>query len=597
MNPQIIQNFNLYSNKWMNFLVDANLENRVEAHTDTLNCDFNMDRTGEPILGPGPSWSIAGSGDYVPRHFKCFGLTLANPVNAAVDAATPTSIILNDGFVPPPGLAIEPISRGAIAARRSDDDMFIIQRAKNAVRTGLGNITVECSQATLPTIPLLGLRLVNLSRDEAMDWLCERIAMAQPTRIAFLNAHYANVAAADPQYRAALASSDALLPDGSGVALAARMHGTPLAANLNGTDLVPALCGRLAAMGRSVFLLGGQPGVAEAAAAKLMALYPGMRIAGTRHGYFTTGEEAELVADVNASGADVLIAALGAPKQDVFLARHAESLDASLTIGVGALFDFLAGRVSRAPEMLRRAGLEWTWRLAQEPGRLARRYIMGNPAFLARAAIAATAPARERLDLAAKRAIDVAGAAAGLIALSPVLLAAMAAIRLTTEGPALLRQTRVGQDGREFGVWKLRSMYTDADARRAALLRDNQHGAEGVTFKMRNDPRVTPVGKWLRRSSVDELPQLWNVLVGDMSLVGPRPPLPQEVARYTPGQRMRLAAKPGLTCLWQISGRSNLAFDRQVELDIQYITTRTVMTDISILLRTIPAVLTARGAY
>jgi lipopolysaccharide/colanic/teichoic acid biosynthesis glycosyltransferase len=220
-----------------------------------------------------------------------------------------------------------------------------------------------------------------------------------------------------------------------------------------------------------------------------------------------------------------------------------------------------------------------------------------NPAFLARAAVAATAPARAALDLAAKRAIDVAAAAAGLIALWPVLLVAMAAIRLTTKGPALLRQIRVGQDGREFGVWKLRSMYIDADAHRAALLRDNQHGTGGVTFKMRNDPRVTPLGNWLRRSSVDELPQLWNVLVGDMSLVGPRPPLPQEVARYTPAQLRRLAAKPGLTCLWQISGRSNLAFDRQVELDILYIATRSVVMDIAILLRTIPAVLTARGAY
>ena len=457
--------------------------------------------------------------------------------------------------------------------------------------------TTQLSVSRLPGIGMFGLRVANTSKGDALDWLCGRLEAGQPSRVAFLNAHCTNVAARDPQYRAALAGTDALLPDGAGVALAARMHGERLAANLNGTDLVPALCGRLAAMGCSVYLLGGQPGVAEAAAKALIQRHPGLRIAGIRHGFFTDAEETEVVATVNRSGADVLIAALGVPKQDVFLARQAERLDASLTIGVGALFDFLAGRVSRAPEALRRAGLEWTWRLAQEPGRLARRYIMGNPAFLARAAVAATAPARAALDLAAKRAIDVAAAAAGLIALWPVLLVAMAAIRLTTKGPALLRQIRVGQDGREFGVWKLRSMYIDADARRAALLRDNQHGTGGVTFKMRNDPRVTPLGNWLRRSSVDELPQLWNVLVGDMSLVGPRPPLPQEVARYTPAQLRRLAAKPGLTCLWQISGRSNLAFDRQVELDILYIATRSVMMDIAILLRTIPAVLTARGAY
>jgi N-acetylglucosaminyldiphosphoundecaprenol N-acetyl-beta-D-mannosaminyltransferase len=137
------------------------------------------------------------------------------------------------------------------------------------------------------------------------------------------------------------------------------MHGERLAANLNGTDLVPELCGRLAAMGCSVYLLGGQPGVAEAAAKALIERHPGLRIAGIRHGLFTDAEETEVVATVNRSGADVLIAGLGVPKQDVFLARQAERLDASLTIGVGALFDFLAGRVSRAPEALRRAGPGW----------------------------------------------------------------------------------------------------------------------------------------------------------------------------------------------------------------------------------------------
>ncbi len=471
--------------------------------------------------------------------------------------------------------------------------MTVLSSLRSLRLTTEGNST----PAILPTISLLGLRLTNLSRDEALDWLCDRLDAGAGTRIAFLNAHCANVAAADPAYRAALASADALLADGSGVAIAARMHGHGLAANLNGTDLVPALCGRLALMGRSVFLLGGRPGVAEAAAAKLMALHPGLRIAGTAHGFFAASEEAEVIDMVNASGADVLLTAMGVPLQDVFLARTAASLRPRLTLGVGALFDFLAGEVSRAPVWLRRAGMEWTWRLAQEPVRLARRYILGNPAFLARAAISATAPARARLDESAKRAMDFTAGALGLVAASPILLTAMLAIRATSPGPALLRQTRIGQDGKPFTVWKLRSMYIDADQRRAALLAANCHGADGVTFKMANDPRVTRVGKFLRKSSIDELPQLWNVLVGDMSLVGPRPPLPQEVARYTPRQHQRLYAKPGLTCLWQISGRSNLNFERQVELDMQYIATRSLLTDVVILLRTIPAVLTARGAY
>jgi lipopolysaccharide/colanic/teichoic acid biosynthesis glycosyltransferase len=177
------------------------------------------------------------------------------------------------------------------------------------------------------------------------------------------------------------------------------------------------------------------------------------------------------------------------------------------------------------------------------------------------------------------------------------MLAVAAAVRLTSKGPAFLRQTRVGQDGAPFTIYKFRSMYHDAEARRAALVADNIHGAEGVTFKLKRDPRITGIGRFIRRMSIDELPQLVNVLNGTMSLVGPRPPLPAEVVRYTAEQRRRLAGKPGLTCLWQVSGRSNLPFPKQVELDVEYLAKRGIATDLSILLRTVPAVLLARGAY
>jgi lipopolysaccharide/colanic/teichoic acid biosynthesis glycosyltransferase len=203
----------------------------------------------------------------------------------------------------------------------------------------------------------------------------------------------------------------------------------------------------------------------------------------------------------------------------------------------------------------------------------------------------------KQADLAAKRVIDVMAAAAGIAVLSPLLVTVAAAIRLTSEGPALLRQTRVGKDGAHFTIYKFRSMYKDADARRAALVAQNVHGSEGVTFKMRRDPRITSIGRLIRRSSIDELPQLLNVLNGTMSLVGPRPPLPAEVARYTVAQRRRLAGKPGITCLWQVSGRSDIPFPRQVELDVEYLASRSVFTDIAILFRTVPAVLLARGAY
>jgi lipopolysaccharide/colanic/teichoic acid biosynthesis glycosyltransferase len=162
-------------------------------------------------------------------------------------------------------------------------------------------------------------------------------------------------------------------------------------------------------------------------------------------------------------------------------------------------------------------------------------------------------------------------------------------------GPALFKQIRVGQFGREFYMYKFRSMSRDAEARLQDLLNRNHH-REGVTFKIKNDPRLTRTGKWLRKFSLDELPQFFNVLKGDMSLVGPRPPVPREVALYSLADRRRLAARPGLTCLWQISGRSEIDFSGQVKLDVQYIETQSFTTDITILARTVPAVLGGKGA-
>ena len=455
-------------------------------------------------------------------------------------------------------------------------------------------------ETSLSRIGLFGLGVANASLDDTVAWLCGRLDQRRPTRVAFLNAHCVNQAAVNQEYRTSLEEADAILPDGSGIAMAARLRGTPLLANLNGTDLIPALCKQLAATGGSVFLLGGRPGVAERAAATLATNNPGLVIAGTRHGYFTRAEEDGVIDLIAASKADVVLVAMGVPAQDIWLQRVAHRLNVPLSFGVGGLFDFLSGRIPRAPAPVRKLGLEWTYRLYQEPRRMWRRYILGNPAFMIRAVKDSLPGGQETLraaDLMLKRAIDIAGAAVGLIALSPLFLATACAIRATSPGPALLRQTRVGKDGKTFGLFKFRSMYVDADARRAELEQQNQHGANGVTFKLRRDPRVTAVGRVLRRSSIDELPQLWNILTGDMSLVGPRPPLPSEVARYRVRDCQRLEAKPGLTCLWQVSGRADLPFDTQLTLDIEYLRKRNVFLDLLILLRTVPAVLTARGAY
>jgi len=195
-----------------------------------------------------------------------------------------------------------------------------------------------------------------------------------------------------------------------------------------------------------------------------------------------------------------------------------------------------------------------------------------------------------------KRLMDIVVALIVLVALSPVFLLVALAVWLEDGGSPLFWQTRIGQWGQPFPFPKFRSMVKDAEERKKQLLAVNQHG-EGVTFKLKRDPRITRTGAFIRKLSIDELPQLWCVLRGDMSLVGPRPPVPQEVARYTLTDRRRLDVKPGLTCIWQVSGRSELAFDKQVTLDVQYIDSHSIVLDIALLLKTIPAILSGRGAY
>jgi lipopolysaccharide/colanic/teichoic acid biosynthesis glycosyltransferase len=196
-----------------------------------------------------------------------------------------------------------------------------------------------------------------------------------------------------------------------------------------------------------------------------------------------------------------------------------------------------------------------------------------------------------------KRTLDLVVVILALLCLVPLFAVVAFLIWIADRGPVLYWQRRVGLDGVEFDFPKFRSMSTDSDALRQRLERANQHGSEGVTFKMRNDPRITRIGRFIRRFSIDELPQLWCVLRGQMSLVGPRPPLPGEVARYTLADRQRLSVKPGLTCIWQVSGRSDIPFERQVLLDMEYLRNRSLKADLLLLLKTIPAVVLGRGAY
>jgi len=195
-----------------------------------------------------------------------------------------------------------------------------------------------------------------------------------------------------------------------------------------------------------------------------------------------------------------------------------------------------------------------------------------------------------------KRALDILGSGFLMLCLWPIFLVVALCIKLTDGGPVLFWQTRIGLWGREFPFPKFRSMVVNAEALKDELLEQSDH-ENSITFKMKKDPRITWIGRIIRKLSIDELPQLWCVFRGDMSLVGPRPPVPREVAEYTLADRRRLDVMPGLTCIWQVSGRGDIPFNEQVELDVQYIESRSFWFDIKLLLSTIPAVLLGKGAY
>ncbi len=472
---------------------------------------------------------------------------------------------------------------------------------------------------TTTAVELFGFNINDTTIQDAACSLVQAARDRVETTVAFLNANSVNHAFDEPRYARVLSSATIRYADGSGMALAAKLLGCPLTSNVNGTDLLPVLAAEAARNDLSLYCLGGREGVAAAAASALKERYPTLRIVGARHGYFEPGsrEESQAIADINASRADILLIGLGVPHQDLWLARNRRTLLPPVRLGVGGLFDFFSGRVPRAPKILRDHGLEWIWRLCQEPRRMWRRYLLGNLIFglrtfrcllARRLARGSTSPLwsdgsrrLERLDalshrLSAKRLLDIVISVLGLAALSPVLGIVALTIRIDTPGPVLYRHKRIGLTGRPFLMAKFRSMAVGADK-----LHQSMQGtvvtAHDIRFKAKQDARVTRVGRFIRRWSLDELPQLWNVLIGDMSLVGPRPALPSEVAHYGCEDRDRLLATPGITGSWQVTGRADIDFVGQVALDRDYVRHTSLRLDATILLRTLPAILAGRGAY
>jgi exopolysaccharide biosynthesis polyprenyl glycosylphosphotransferase len=327
-----------------------------------------------------------------------------------------------------------------------------------------------------------------------------------------------------------------------------------------------------------VIAVGGEESVADLTAQLRQERYCGMQVVGA---CLSTGDGARLVGlgvpllgglddvaeAVRASGADTVAVAAGASVGPARLRRLSWQLEGTDT-------DLVV-----APGLMEVAG-----------PRLHIRPMTGLPL------LHVEEPEFAGTRRVAKAVVDRSLAIFGFLLLLPLLLTCWLAVRLSSPGPAIFKQTRTGQDGREFTLLKFRSMYVDAEARKADLEHRNER-AEGLLFKIRDDPRITPVGRWLRKFSLDELPQLINVIQGKMSLVGPRPPLPEEVALYQDDVRRRLLVKPGLTGLWQISGRSDLDWDESVRLDLRYVENWSFTLDLMILWKTMSTVVRGRGAY
>lgn len=253
--------------------------------------------------------------------------------------------------------------------------------ARSVVSAALGGGT---PRETPPILNFFGIPVVNTTMSEAVDWVLDRARAGRFSLMAFVNPDCLNIAWRNAEYRSVLLASDRVLPDGIGIHIGCRMLGQSLRANVNGTDMFPLLCESAARHEIPMYLLGARPGVAQAAADNMMARYPGLRIVGTRDGYFGADEEEMVVDAINRSGARILLVAFGAPRQELWLQRWRDRLAPVVGMGVGGLFDFYSGRIPRAPAWMRELGLEWMFRLMQEPGRMWRRYVIGNPLFLFR---------------------------------------------------------------------------------------------------------------------------------------------------------------------------------------------------------------------
>lgn len=473
-------------------------------------------------------------------------------------------------------------------------------------------------------IAIFDISFNNLAMNEILEIIKRSIFNKEKKSIFFINADCLNKTFSNENYKQTLKKADLVLPDGSGINIACNILKEKLKQNVNGTDMLPYICSLSQKNSFKIFLLGSKEGVAFKAKEKLLEKYPNLQIVGTHHGYINNKkEEVQVIKTINKSKCDILLVAMGAPMQEIFIDKYKKQLDLSVVIGVGGLFDFYSSNIKRAPMYLRETGFEWVYRMIQEPKRMWKRYILGNPLFIYRVlkykkqiqkdslidSYLNTYDKPKKLNIQKvlwkaaiisgdflKRLLDILASFILMILFSPLFIIVAIIIKFTSKGDVFFVQDRVGINGKIFRMFKFRSMVVDAEELKEKL-KDQNQSKDGVIFKMKDDPRITKIGKFIRKTSIDELPQLANVFLGDMSLVGPRPPIIEEVKQYNMDDKKRLDVKPGITCIWQVSGRSSIPFKEQVKMDKEYIKTQSLFKDIVLLLKTIPAVLFQKGSY
>jgi exopolysaccharide biosynthesis WecB/TagA/CpsF family protein len=416
--------------------------------------------------------------------------------------------------------------------------------------------------------PFLGVGISRVNRADVVRFVTEAAAARRRALINNVNVHAMNLARSCAGFARALNDSEIVFCDGAGVRLLAGLAGVRLGERMTPPDWIDDLFAECTRRGLSLFFLGDEERVVGAFAAEVARRHPGLEIAGWHHGFFDTqgAENRRVVELIRGSRADVIVTAMGMPRQELWAHANLPLLDAGVIIAAGALFKMYAGFQRRCPPWFARHGLEWTWRLAQEPRRLFMRYAFGNAAFLLRVAYCAWF----------KRILDLVIAAALFALALPALGVVWALLKLEGEGPAIFTHARVGKGGRRFLMYKFRTLPDGFPMYAPKKL------AEAVN--------MTTLGRFLRRTALDELPQLVNVLKGDMALVGPRPEMPFIADRYDDHARLRLAVRPGATGPWQIArlrgevdGR---AIHEDLSYDLDYLRRSGPLVDLGILVRT-----------